>query len=288
MPGKKRYEIACYKNKVLEWRNKVDTNLDNVLQIENVFINVSKGQVAPKADLDKSFDKMPLKKIIEFILENGELQVGEKERQAELDRINNQVINIVAGMVVDPKTKVVYTPGMIGKALDQLATQSHHTEKPDPAAENGEDKGKAPVARSLPRWTGVTSVTNKPAKHQALQAVKALVAHQPIPVMRAQMEVEITCPVAVTKHNVKSPPKPTGSEAVPEGTKTTATVKETVLSFVDQENIKGQEVTDNLWILKAFVDPGNYKPLLQFVESKSKYELKMNVLETVVKYEGEG
>ncbi len=37
-----RFEIACYKNKVVNYRNKVETNLDEVLQIRNVFQNVSK------------------------------------------------------------------------------------------------------------------------------------------------------------------------------------------------------------------------------------------------------
>ncbi|CAG8599760.1 25103_t:CDS:2, partial [Racocetra persica] len=53
--GGKRFEIACYKNKVMEWRNGVETDLDEVLQIKNVFSNVSKGQVAAQSDLQKAF-----------------------------------------------------------------------------------------------------------------------------------------------------------------------------------------------------------------------------------------
>jgi ribosome maturation protein SDO1 len=62
--GGKRFEIACYKNKVMEWRSGVETDLDNVLQIANVFINVSKGQVASKEDLEKSFKTDDQKTII--------------------------------------------------------------------------------------------------------------------------------------------------------------------------------------------------------------------------------
>ncbi|KAG9979109.1 hypothetical protein KCU78_g21973, partial [Aureobasidium melanogenum] len=70
--GKKRFEVACYKNKVLEWRSGVETDLDNVLQIPNVFLNVSKGQAAPSADLQKAFGKVPLNDIILEILNKGE------------------------------------------------------------------------------------------------------------------------------------------------------------------------------------------------------------------------
>lgn len=53
--GGKRFEIACYKNKVQEWRNGVESDIDDVLQISNVFVNVSKGEVAKSQDLQKSF-----------------------------------------------------------------------------------------------------------------------------------------------------------------------------------------------------------------------------------------
>uniref|UniRef100_A0A2K5CVU8 Ribosome maturation protein SDO1/SBDS N-terminal domain-containing protein n=1 Tax=Aotus nancymaae TaxID=37293 RepID=A0A2K5CVU8_AOTNA len=43
----KRFEIACYKNKVVD--------LDEVLQTHSVFGNVSKGQVAKKEDLITAF-----------------------------------------------------------------------------------------------------------------------------------------------------------------------------------------------------------------------------------------
>src|SRR6187551_3521156 len=83
--GKKRFEIACYKNKVMEWRQGIETDLDNVLQIPNVFLNVSKGQTAPTAELQKAFGKdATVDNIILEILQKGELQVGEKERTAQL------------------------------------------------------------------------------------------------------------------------------------------------------------------------------------------------------------
>merc|ERR1712000_744013 len=122
--AKKRFEIACYKNKVLEWRSGIETDLDNVLQIPNVFLNVSKGQTAPNEDLEKAFGKGKTRdEIVLDILKKGELQVGEKERAAQLERVHNEVVGIVASKLVDPKTKRVYTTGMIEKALEMLSSQ---------------------------------------------------------------------------------------------------------------------------------------------------------------------
>ncbi|CAH2073496.1 unnamed protein product, partial [Iphiclides podalirius] len=54
--GGKRFEIACYRNKVVSWRNKLEKDIDEVLQTHTVFTNVSKGQVAKKEDLVKIFE----------------------------------------------------------------------------------------------------------------------------------------------------------------------------------------------------------------------------------------
>jgi ribosome maturation protein SDO1 len=55
----KRFEIACYRNKVVSWRNKVETDITEVLQIDTVFTNVSKGMVANSKDLQDVFGKRP-------------------------------------------------------------------------------------------------------------------------------------------------------------------------------------------------------------------------------------
>lgn len=242
------------------------------MQIENVFLNVSKGQVAPKADLEKAFPKKPLEEIIIDILENGELQVGEKERNAELERTKNEVIDIVAGKLVDPKTKRVYTTGMIEKALDQLSSQAAAQQQGEKESkEDGEEKGKA---KELPKWTGI--VTTKSAKSQALFAMKALIAHQPIPVARMQMKLRVTCPTSVLKQAAKTAPKAqTGGEE-----KAAGTVKDAILSFM--ENIESQDTMGSEWEAVGLVEPGAFKGLNEFIESQTKGRGNVEVLEMAV------
>ncbi|KAF2396422.1 Shwachman-Bodian-diamond syndrome protein [Trichodelitschia bisporula] len=276
--GKKRFEIACYKNKVLEWRSGVEKDLDNVLQIPNVFMNVSKGQVASSQDLGKAFgEKTPLNDIILEILTKGEQQVGEKERQAQLERVHHEVVDIVAGKLVDPKTKRVYTPGMIEKALDQLSSQAQQPDKtasgtatPETAAEKGKRK-------ELPIWTGV--VTTRSAKSQALEAMKALIAHQPIPVARARMRLRITCPTSVLKQSVKAAPK---SGDGPED-KATGTVKDRILGYVEQ--VESQDVIGEDWEVIGFVEPGAFKALTDFVGGQTKGRARAEVLDMAVVHE---
>lgn len=285
LPGKKRYEIACYKNKVMEWRSGVETDIDNVLQIPNVFLNVSKGAAAPHADLQKSFGKMPLDDIILEILNKGELQVGEKERNAQLERVHNEVIDIVAGKLVDPKSQRVYTTGMIEKALDQLSSKGGQAPKETtpntsgtatPAeGEPGEEK------KSKPTWTGV--VTTRSAKSQALDAMKALIAHQPIPVARARMRLRITCPTSVLKQGVKTAPK--AGDDGDEGKAAKGTVKDKILSYVEQ--VESQDVLGEEWECVGFVEPGSFKPLGEFIGGQTKGRARAEVLDMAVVHEND-
>ena len=75
--GGKRFEIACYRNKVLNWRNRIETDLDEVLQIDTVFTNVSKGMLASSKDLLEAFGTSDQKIVCSEILDKGELQVRE-------------------------------------------------------------------------------------------------------------------------------------------------------------------------------------------------------------------
>ncbi|KAK1769353.1 putative shwachman-bodian-diamond syndrome protein [Phialemonium atrogriseum] len=297
--NKKRFEIACYKNKVLEWRSGIETDLDNVLQIPNVFLNVSKGQTAPTADLAKAFGKdKPVDDIILEILNKGELQVGEKERAAQLERVHNEVVSIVASKLVDPRTKRVYTTGMIDKALDMLSSQAHQDKggaageagAPAPAAtgEGGEggDAGDAGEAKPRPArenmWTGVT--TTKSAKSQALEAMKALVAHQPIPVMRARMRLRVTCPTNVLKQGVKVvKTQGSGKEGGDGQPKAPGTVKDKILSFV--EEVDNQGVVETEWEVVGFVEPGAFKGLSDFIGNETKGQGRVEVLDMAVTHE---
>ncbi|KAK4241922.1 ribosome maturation protein sdo1 [Achaetomium macrosporum] len=295
--GKKRFEIACYKNKVLEWRSGIETDLDNVLQIPNVFLNVSKGQTAPSAELAKAFGKdRSLDDIILEILRKGELQVGEKERTAQLERVHNEVISIVASKLVDPRTKRVYTPGMIEKALDMLSSMAHQQQQDkdkdkgsnDPSntgtpvtGETGESKPRP----AKPTWTGV--VTTKSAKSQALDAMRALIAHQPIPVTRARMRLRITCSTSVLKQAVKAPKAQAGSKEVEGGEegeqKAPGTVKDKILSFIEQ--VESQDVMGSEWEIVGFVEPGAFKGLSDFIGGDTKGQGRVEVLDMAVTHE---
>ncbi|KAF8491279.1 Shwachman-Bodian-diamond syndrome protein [Gautieria morchelliformis] len=157
----KRFEIACYKNKVQEWRNGVETDLDDVLQISNVFTNVSKGEVAKANDLQKSFGTTDVHAVVKEILKKGEMQVGEKERAHELGNLWREIATQVAEKCVDPATQRPYPVGMIEKAMSEA---------------------------------GFSVRQGKGAKSQVLECIKLLQTASTLPIQRARMRVRVTVP----------------------------------------------------------------------------------------------
>ncbi|KAJ1184682.1 hypothetical protein NDU88_001485 [Pleurodeles waltl] len=157
--GGKRFEIACYKNKVMSWRSGVEKDLDEVMQTHSVFTNVSKGQVAKKEDLAKAFGTDDQTEICKQILSKGELQVSEKERSTQLDQMFRDIASIVADKCVNPETKRPYTVSLIERAMKDI----HYSVK-----------------------------ANKSTKQQALEVIKQL--KETMQIERAHMRLRFILP----------------------------------------------------------------------------------------------
>lgn len=210
-----------------------EKDLDEVLQIPQVFFNVSKGQVAPQEDLKQAFGTIDVDAVIKEILKKGELQVGGKERQAQASQIRAETLQIVASKCVNPTTTRPYPVTIIEKAVQEL---------------------------------GFNFVSNKPAKSQALDAIKLLVSKQVIPIVRARMKIRITV---------------SGAANVKEAKKYADTIK-SLLDSVDDEDWSSSQ-----WELVAFIDPGNFRSLDESVQGESKGKASVEVLDTAVIQQGE-
>ncbi|TGZ39019.1 ribosome maturation protein SBDS [Temnothorax longispinosus] len=156
----KRYEIACYKNKVLSWRNKQEKDIDEVLQTHTIFTNVSKGQVAKKEELVKAFETEDQTEICKQILAKGELQVSDKERHLALESMFKDIATTVASKCINPETKHPYPVTMIENAMKE---EIHFSVKP-----------------------------NRNAKQQALDVISQL--KEVMPLERVQMRLRIVIP----------------------------------------------------------------------------------------------
>jgi ribosome maturation protein SDO1 len=184
--GGKRFEIACYKNKVLDYRQGLEKDLSEVLQTERVFTNVSKGEFAKAKDLEKVFGTKDEEEISKLILTKGQVQVSDKERTQQLEKTNAQIAEWISKNCVHPTSDRPYTISQIRHAIQQANFSVHPT---------------------------------KPLKRQYLDCVKLL--QGVIPIQRAKMELQLLVPdgehpvveEALKASNVTWTSPPSSSEA---------------------------------------------------------------------------
>lgn len=162
--GGKRFELACYKNKVTDYRSGSCRSLSDVLQIDQIFANVHKGELAKKEDITKAFGpEMKQDDIIKFILKEGEVQVSGQEWEKESQAKSREIASIVAEKCLNPSTRLPYPPSLIERAMLDV---------------------------------GFAVVPNKTAKAQALELISILVKRKEFPIVRARMKVIIDTPMS--------------------------------------------------------------------------------------------
>ena len=93
----------------MNWRNKIETDLEEVLQIDNIFTNVSKGTLANSKDLMECFGTMDRNIICMEILNKGDIQINEKERIALQENLLRDIAQIVVEKSINPETHRPYT-----------------------------------------------------------------------------------------------------------------------------------------------------------------------------------
>lgn len=125
--GGKRFEIACYRNKVVNYRQGIETDLSEVLQTERVFTNVSKGEFAKSQDLQTIFGTTDEPTIIKLILTRGDLQIGDLERTQQYESMARDIATWITENCIHPVTHRPYTIPQIRQAMKAAEYTIHPT-----------------------------------------------------------------------------------------------------------------------------------------------------------------
>ena len=160
--GGKRFEVAAYRNTVIAWRNKVEKDIDEVLQVHTIYSNLDKGILANREDMIEAFGTDNEDAVCVEVLNRGEFQVSEEERQMMVDTLFKDVASRVTDMCVDPETQLPYP----------LTT----------------------IERAMRETLHFTPATNRSAKMQALQVIRQLESVNVLPIVRAKMHLRLVVP----------------------------------------------------------------------------------------------
>ena len=176
----KRFEVAAYRNTVVAWRNKVEKNIDEVLQVHTIFENVEKGILAKSEDMLDAFGTDDEDKVCVEVLDRGEFQMSEEERQMMVDALFRDVASRVTDMCVNPETRLPYP----------LST----------------------IERAMRETLHFAPATNKSAKMQALQVIRQLEVANVVPIARARMQLRLLVPPSASETQAQWEPPLTQCE----------------------------------------------------------------------------
>ncbi|BHF58290.1 hypothetical protein SprV_0100124200 [Sparganum proliferum] len=94
-----------------------EKNIDEVLQTQEIFSNVSKGQLATKSDILRDFDTDDINVVLHQILSDGDIQFTGKERKIENQNMYRDVAKIVSEKCINCETNRAFTVTMIEKMM---------------------------------------------------------------------------------------------------------------------------------------------------------------------------
>lgn len=128
----------------------MEKDIDEVLQTHTVFTNVSKGVLAKSKDLIQVFGTDDEDRVCLEILEKGELQVADRERESQLSNQFRDIATIVMAKTVNPETERPYTITMIERLMREVhfAVDPHRNSKQQALELIRELQSKYPITRA--------------------------------------------------------------------------------------------------------------------------------------------
>ena len=117
--GGKHFEVLVDPELALLARKGEEVDLSEMLAVEDVFENASRGEHLSRDDLEKVFDTADILAVAEHIVKHGELHLTKEQRKQIIDDKRRQVVSAIAAGAFNPQTKAPHPPARIEKAMEE-------------------------------------------------------------------------------------------------------------------------------------------------------------------------
>ena len=113
------FEVLVDPDGALALRRGDSVNIEEILAVEDVFENASRGDRSAEEDLIKAFETTDVAIIAEKIIKKGEISLTAEQRKQIIENKRRQVIEIIARNAINPQTKTPHPPGRIEQAMKE-------------------------------------------------------------------------------------------------------------------------------------------------------------------------
>lgn len=115
----KNFEVYVDPDCALKLRKGEDVKIEDILAVEEVFENASRGDRPAEEDLLKTFGTTDIFKITAEIIKHGDLQLTSEQRKQIQEYKKKQAISIISRNSINPQTKAPHPPSRIEKAIEE-------------------------------------------------------------------------------------------------------------------------------------------------------------------------
>jgi len=113
------FEVLVEPDGALALKRGEDVNLDEILAVEDVFENASRGDRSAEEDLIKAFGTTDTLVIAKTIITKGEISLTAEQRKRFIENKRRQVIEVIARNAINPQTRTPHPPGRIDQAMTE-------------------------------------------------------------------------------------------------------------------------------------------------------------------------
>jgi len=114
------YEILVKPDDALNFKLGRKKNISNILVIETIFTDASKGLRPSENKLRENFGTDDVSKIAEIILKRGELQLTIDQRRRLIEEKRKQIVAFISRNCLDPRTSFPHPPLRIEQSMKQV------------------------------------------------------------------------------------------------------------------------------------------------------------------------
>lgn len=113
------FEVLVDPDGALALRRGDSVNIEDILAVEDIFENASRGDRSAEEDLIKAFETTNVVVIAEKIIRKGEISLTAEQRKQIIENKRRQVIEIIARNAINPQTKTPHPPARIEQAMKE-------------------------------------------------------------------------------------------------------------------------------------------------------------------------
>jgi ribosome maturation protein SDO1 len=125
------FEVLVDPDGALALKRGDHVNLEDILAVEDIFENASRGDRSPEEDLQKAFGTLEVLPIAEIIIKKGDISLTAEQRKQFIENKRRQVIEVIARNAINPQTKTPHPPTRIEQAMNEARVNIDPTKSID-------------------------------------------------------------------------------------------------------------------------------------------------------------